>query len=123
MSFISTALGTEDLCVGTTMNLQQVRYFVAVVREGNFTRAAKKCGVRQPSLSDGIARLEAAIGGDLLIRSSPVRPTDLGTTLLPLLIGMARLEQRVHRLAAKHVSERVNGSKTFQPAPRSMAEA
>src|SRR5262245_57692004 len=100
------------------MNLQQVRYFLAVVREGNFTRAAKKCGVSQPSLSNGIARLEAAIGGDLLIRSSPVRPTDLGTTLFPLLIGMAKLEQRVLGLAAKHVVQRPNAPKKFQPTPR-----
>jgi DNA-binding transcriptional LysR family regulator len=99
------------------MNLQQVCYFVAVVREQNFTRAAKKCGVRQPSLSNGIARLEAAIGGDLLIRSSPVRPTELGTTLLPLLIGMVQLEQRVHRLAAQHMVKRANAKK-FQPNPR-----
>jgi len=30
---------------------QQVHYFLAAVREQNFTRAAKSCGVKQPTLS------------------------------------------------------------------------
>lgn len=60
-----------------------LRYFLAVVDEGSFTRAAVRCRVTQPSLSAGIARLEAVIGEPVLLRSSRrVALTDAGTRLL-----------------------------------------
>jgi hypothetical protein len=51
------------------MELHQVRYFLAVCKEKSFTRAAKHCGVSQPSLSDAIKRLEQELGGQLFHRS------------------------------------------------------
>ena len=50
------------------MNLAFIRYFLAVAETGNFTEAAERCHVTQPTLSAGIARLEEEIG------SPPVRP-------------------------------------------------
>lgn len=47
-----------------------LRYFLAVVDEGNFTRAAAHCRVSQPTLSVGIAKLEAAIGKPLFNRTN-----------------------------------------------------
>ncbi len=38
------------------MELHQVRSFLALCKEKNFTRAAKHCGVSQPSLSNAIRR-------------------------------------------------------------------
>src|SRR6185503_17359866 len=54
---------------------QQVHYFLAAVREQNFTRAAKSCGVKQPTLSQSLKELEASLGGTLFRRAHhAVRP-------------------------------------------------
>jgi DNA-binding transcriptional LysR family regulator len=47
------------------MQMNQVRYFLALCEEQNFTRAAKRCGVSQPSLTNAIKRLERTFGGPL----------------------------------------------------------
>jgi LysR family hydrogen peroxide-inducible transcriptional activator len=64
------------------MELHQLRYFVAVAQLANFTRAAQKCFVAQPSLSQQIIKLEKDCGGPLFDRSGrKVRLTDRGRTL------------------------------------------
>jgi LysR family transcriptional regulator, hydrogen peroxide-inducible genes activator len=40
------------------MEMHQVRYFLATVSELNFTKAAEKCNVTQPSLTRAIKQLE-----------------------------------------------------------------
>ena len=40
------------------MEKHQVRYFLAVAQELNFSRAAEKCNVSQPALSRAIQQLE-----------------------------------------------------------------
>lgn len=64
------------------MELSQLRYFVALCGEKNFTRAAKRCGVSQPSLSNGIKALEAELGGELFMRST-MSLTALGKSVRP----------------------------------------
>lgn len=68
------------------MEMHQVRYFLAVADELNFTRAAEKCGVTQPSLTRGIQRLESELGGELFRRErSLTHLTQLGKLMLPSL--------------------------------------
>jgi DNA-binding transcriptional LysR family regulator len=67
------------------MEMHQVRYFLAVARMLNFTRAADDCNVTQPSLTRAIKQLEAELGGDLFRRERPPQLTELGQRMHPLL--------------------------------------
>jgi DNA-binding transcriptional LysR family regulator len=68
------------------MEMHQVRYFLAVARTLNFTRAADECNVAQPSLTRAIKQLEAELGGDLFRRERPAAQlTELGSRMHPLL--------------------------------------
>jgi DNA-binding transcriptional LysR family regulator len=62
------------------LELAQIRYFVMLCGERNFTRAARRCGVSQPSLSNGIKALECELGGKLFERSD-MSLTPLGKRL------------------------------------------
>jgi LysR family transcriptional regulator, hydrogen peroxide-inducible genes activator len=68
------------------MELHQVRYFVALARSKNFTRAAEQCNVTQPALTKAIQKLEYELGGPLLFRERQLTQlTDLGKLMLPIL--------------------------------------
>jgi DNA-binding transcriptional LysR family regulator len=67
------------------MEMHQVRYFLAVARTLNFTRAADECNVTQPSLTRAIKQLEAELGGYLFRRERPAGLTELGQRMHPLL--------------------------------------
>ncbi|MGW7556205.1 LysR family transcriptional regulator, partial [Streptomyces rimosus] len=66
------------------MELRQLRYFVSVVEEGGFTRAAARLHLAQPGLSAQIRQLEKEVGQPLLDRSGrSVTPTEVGRAVLP----------------------------------------
>jgi DNA-binding transcriptional LysR family regulator len=57
--------------------LEQLRYFVAVAEDGQFTRAARNLHLAQPALSQAVAQLESELGVELLKRHAR------GVTLTP----------------------------------------
>jgi LysR family transcriptional regulator, hydrogen peroxide-inducible genes activator len=66
------------------MEMHQVRYFLAVAEELNFTRASEQCNVTQPSLSRAIKLLEEELGGLLFRRErESAHLTDLGHLVHP----------------------------------------
>src|SRR4051795_752030 len=66
--------------------MHQIRYFLAVSRTLNFTRAAEVCHVAQPSLTRAIKLLEAELGADLFRRERNLTHlTEFGHRMLPLL--------------------------------------
>lgn len=68
------------------MELQQIRYFLALAEELNFTRAAERCGVSQPSLTRAIKRLEDELGGQLVRRErNRTHLSELGRRIKPRL--------------------------------------
>lgn len=92
------------------MDLTQIRYFLALARTLNFTRAAETCNVTQPALTKSIQRLEEELGGPLLLRErSLTQLTPLGQAMLPL------LEQT--QAAAERAKEHAAGMKRTTVSP------
>ena len=83
------------------MKFHQVRYFLALYEERSFTRAAKRCGVTQPSLTNAIKDLECRLGGTLFYRTpgSEPRPTELASEIKPYLEKIYENAQRVLQVA------------------------
>ena len=52
------------------MELRVLKYFLAIAREENFTKAAQQLHITQPTLSRQIAQLEEELGVDLFVRSN-----------------------------------------------------
>ena len=92
------------------MDLTQIRYFLALARTLNFTRAAEACNVTQPALTKSIQRLEDELGGPLLLRErSLTQLTQLGQEMLPML-------ERVHA-ASERAKEHAAGMKRDPASP------
>ena len=84
------------------METSQVRYFLALCEEKNFTRAAQRCGVSQPSVSNAIKRLEEEIGGDLFHRTkNGTKLSPLGVTIRPYLDQINACADAVRHEAAQ----------------------
>lgn len=66
------------------MEMHQVRYFLALSETLNFTRAAERCNVTQPTLTAAIRRLEEELGGPLFHRErNRSHLTELGRLVRP----------------------------------------
>jgi DNA-binding transcriptional LysR family regulator len=75
------------------MNLGQLRFVAAAATELSFSRAADRCHVTQPTLSNGIALLEEELGGPLFVRTTrKVELSPLGERLMPLVESVLRAQ-------------------------------
>jgi LysR family hydrogen peroxide-inducible transcriptional activator len=77
------------------MKMHQIKYFLALCEERSFIRAAKRCDVSQPSLTNGIKALEAELGGSLFTRRPCVALTPLGSAVRPRLVRIVRDAENV----------------------------
>lgn len=97
-----------------TMEMHQIRYFLAVSETLNLTRAAERCNVAQPSLTRAIKALELELGGELLRRERALSHlTELGQRVLPML-----RQSYETALSAKMVATSIKKGET---APLSLA--
>jgi LysR family hydrogen peroxide-inducible transcriptional activator len=77
------------------MEMHQLRYFAAVARTGNFSRAARECRVAQPSLSQQILKLEDEVGERLFERTRRrALLTPAGALFLPHALGILEAAER-----------------------------
>jgi len=85
------------------MELREIRYFLALARTLNFTRAAEACGVTQPALTRAIQKLERELGGPLFARErGSTHLTTLGRLVLPQLTLLHEQSEVVGRQAEQH---------------------
>src|SRR5438045_3341734 len=86
------------------MEIHQIRYMCAVAETGNFTRAAAREHVAQPSLSQAIIKLEDELGAKLFDRlGRKVRLTEFGQTFFPraqeILRAVSSAKSEIHEMA------------------------
>ena len=98
------------------MELHQIKYFVALCEELSFTRAAKRCGVSQPSLTNGIKALEEALGGELFTRRPSIAVTRLGSAVRPRLMSIAGDAEKVLKVARSFKQDRLRRVVPHAPA-------
>ncbi len=84
--------------------MHQIRYFLALCDELNFTRAAERCRVAQPSLTRAIKSLEHELGGALFRRErANTHLSELGRTVRPYLEQAYRRAEEAKRDAAAFI--------------------
>ncbi len=86
------------------MEMNQIRYFLAVCEHRNFTHAASASNVSQPSLTTAIKKLEDELGGDLFVRDrAGCRLTALGKLMQPRLQKVHDETRQAKAEAVRHV--------------------
>ena len=91
------------------MELRQLEYFVAVAEDLNFSHAAARLHITQPSVSEQIKTLERELGAPLFDRTSrAVSLTAAGQDILPLARELLA-DARELRMQAQLSSRRVSG--------------
>ncbi len=89
------------------MEMRQIQYFLALCEEGNFTRAARRCAVKQPSLTRAIKQLELEFGGPLFVRNRKMSLlSGLGKQIWPHLAAIGRSSADAKCEAATFIAAR-----------------
>jgi LysR family hydrogen peroxide-inducible transcriptional activator len=90
------------------MEIQQLRYVCAVADTGNFSRAAERCQVAQPSLSQQVLKLEEDLGAKLFDRlGRSVRVTEAGRAFIPRARAiLEQMDEARSSVAANHADLR-----------------
>jgi DNA-binding transcriptional LysR family regulator len=83
------------------MQMQQVQYFLALCEELNFSRAARRRGVSQPTLTTAIRALERELGGALFHRRPSIALTELGRVVRPYLDAIMRNADHARKVARR----------------------
>lgn len=91
------------------LEVRELRYFIAVAEELNFSRAAQRLGMAQPPLSKAIAQMESRLGVRLLERTT--RQARLTTA------GQVLLDQARIAVDAVHAAAR-RARRAGQPTPQ-----
>src|ERR1700677_5274168 len=88
------------------MEMHQVRYFLAVAKHLNFTRAAEGLRIAQPSLTRAIHKLEDELCGPLFRRERlNTHLTELGRIMLPLLQTTFIAAEAAKSQAQRHLKQ------------------
>jgi DNA-binding transcriptional LysR family regulator len=97
------------------VELRHLRYFVAVARERNFTRAAEALHIAQPPLSRQIQQLEDELGVDLIEAGSrPLRLSEAGRLFYEQAVQvLERVDEMKAMVARLHESDRGRFSMGF----------
>src|SRR5215216_5289765 len=101
-------LSRVDIGFGASMEINQIRYFLAVCRELHFGAAARSCRVSQPSLSIAIKRLEQELGRPLFDRQPRIQLTDFGRRIYP---HLKEIMDRIETVAAMATSETADSAR------------
>lgn len=88
------------------MTLQQLTYVVAVAKHRNFSLAAEKCFVTQPTLSMQIQKLEEELGLEIFDRGhTPIEVTSLGQAVVQQAQAVLAEADRIRALAKEEVDQ------------------
>jgi LysR family transcriptional regulator, hydrogen peroxide-inducible genes activator len=86
------------------MEMHQVKYFLTLCEELNFTRAAERCNVAQPALTRAIKLLEEEFGGLLFHRErARTHLSELGLAVRPYLDEVRRQSMQAKQLATSFI--------------------
>ena len=86
------------------MNFSQLKYVKAISELESFSKAARVCHVTQPTLSNGVSKLEDELGEKIFVRTTrTVGLTAFGEMLLPTIASILKLEEMI-RLNAREYS-------------------
>ena len=79
------------------MNFSQLKFLKATAEFKSFSKAAQFCHVTQPTLSNGVSKLEEELGEKIFVRTTrTVGLTTFGEMLLPTIASILRLEEMIY---------------------------